>query len=115
MSYEGYVQVICKSGHYHIYDCYEWLDICDTTWDIDGQSPRVWKCPICGLGLAWRNGVDTTNGSFETNLETGKVERIDGHIEPEELGFYDDWKEDHYGNKYAVKVPLYKIPEEKNA
>jgi hypothetical protein len=112
MSYEGYTQVLCKNGHYHTYDCYTWSCICDTSWDIDKQEPREWKCPICQASLAWRNGVNLTNGSFEVNPETGKEERIDGYVELEENGFEDVWHEDHYGNKYVTKLMHYKVPDE---
>lgn len=48
-------------------------------------------------GVEWENRVDLTNGSSDED-----------YGEKEEIGFADQWKEDHYGNKYALRVPLYK-------
>jgi len=45
MSYEGYVQYWCKSGHYWAADCY---------------SPEPY-CPICKEKAIFENGVDETN------------------------------------------------------
>ena len=64
MSYEGYVQYLCEKGHYSSEDCY---------------MEELQKCPICGKKIVWRNGVDVTNGSFDTH----NGERIDGYVELE--------------------------------
>jgi hypothetical protein len=58
MSYEGYVQYLCKVGHGSIKDCYE-------------DDLKVCKC---GEPIVWCNYVDVTNGSFEGR------KRIDGYI-----------------------------------
>jgi len=60
MSYEGYVQYLCKVGHYIEQDCY-----------MDDLT----ICPVCKKEIVWHNDVDITNGSYEGD------ERIDGHIE----------------------------------
>lgn len=52
MSYEGFTQILCKNGHYFEKDAY---------FDWDGGEHKTWKCPVCGVGLAWQNGVDQTN------------------------------------------------------
>jgi hypothetical protein len=58
MSYEGYVQYLCKEGHSTEKDCYE-------------DDLRICRC---GSPIVWRNGVDVTNGSFEGR------KRIDGYV-----------------------------------
>lgn len=45
MSYEGYVQCICKKGHYFEQNAFEKA-----------------KCP-CGAQTGWVNAVDQTNGN----------------------------------------------------
>ena len=50
MSYEGYEQWLCKSGHLHHFNCYDLPDEED------------WKCPVCSEPLAFMSAVDTTNG-----------------------------------------------------
>ena len=53
MSYEGYVEFVCKKGNLFSYDCY----------DVNIEMPeKNWKCPSCGEEMAWRRGVDQTNG-----------------------------------------------------
>jgi len=66
MSYEGYVQYLCKNGHNWEQDCY-----------VDDFEAGSDKCPHCQQKAVWRNDVDTTNGSFEG----GK--RIDGYVDLE--------------------------------
>jgi len=63
MSYEGYVQIMCKKGHQWQKDCY------------DFESMDAERCPHCRSKAVWYNCVDLTNGSFED----GK--RIDGYVE----------------------------------
>ena len=69
MSFEGYEQVLCENGHLIHFDVME-------TFCNDSIQDRV--CSICGEKYVWFNVVDTTNGSFEINPDTGKEERIDG-------------------------------------
>lgn len=47
MSYEGYVQCICKNGHYYEYNAYA------------RDNDRV--CYQCGTESAWTNAVSETN------------------------------------------------------
>lgn len=63
MSYEGFTQRICETGHYLTLDCNEWGDDHDT-------------CPYCNKPWAWTNMVNTTNGSFDDDDK-----RIDGYVE----------------------------------
>ena len=58
MSYEGYVQYLCKVGHASETDCYE-------------DDLKVCRC---GSPIVWVNYVNTTNGSFEGR------KRIDGYV-----------------------------------
>lgn len=85
MSYEGYEELLCKKGHYSTHDC-------------NDDHPAV--CVICGEPNLYRHSVDQTNGynkEYPSTCEAPKTE----------IGFEDDWREDHYGNKYAVKIHLY--------
>lgn len=76
MSFEGFYQIICKSGHLAEVDCYD-------------SDPESWAChePVdgmfCGQRPGWWNLVDTTNGSYGM-----AADRIDGYIElsPSRLG-----------------------------
>lgn len=45
MSYEGYVRLLCESGHQDVYDCY---------------AVRPDKCR-CGARFVWERHVDQTN------------------------------------------------------
>jgi len=65
MSYEGYLQLLCKNGHQWTLDCYE----------IDHIELKDHKCPKCDEQAVWENMVDVTNGSFDDNDN-----RIDGYI-----------------------------------
>ena len=72
MSYKGYQQILCENGHYSEEDAY-------ATYWVNNQPP---KCLICGAEEAWKNSVNTTNGSFnvaEDGSET--MMRIDGFVE----------------------------------
>lgn len=64
MSYEGYIQYLCKRRHYNSFDVYD--------------DPK--RCEYCGEKMIWANGVDQTNGSYD---EDGS--RIDGYVELELL------------------------------
>lgn len=68
MSYEGYTQFLCKKGHY---------------WSVDCMGDEPDECPKCFGKVVWSNMVNVTNGSYDTNPETGKEERIDGYVELE--------------------------------
>lgn len=91
MGYSGYVQLLCKNGHYDAFDVYDNYDVCLT----------------CGESHVWKNNVDTTNGSFddEDNRIDGKVElEIDKHEEFAEC--------DKCHHKELVNTRTYKIPKE---
>lgn len=84
MSYEGYEEYLCKNGHYSSCDCY-----CS-----------VPKCPYCGSKFEFWHPVDQTNGAVEEDPSTRPALK-------EEAGFDDEWREDHYGNKYSIPIPRY--------
>jgi hypothetical protein len=93
MSYEGYVQHLCKNGHARNSDAY------------DSFEKEEYKCDACGAGLAWENHVDVTNGSFDMDGT-----RIDGFVElevdkPAEVCTCDKCK-----NSHIIKEATYKIP-----
>ena len=50
MSYEGYVQMLCCSGHLSTRE--------DETW---GSNVCEEECHVCGKGIVWRNYIDQTN------------------------------------------------------
>jgi hypothetical protein len=58
MSYEGYVQVLCKAGHSHNLDCYTADEY--TFAEERGSEDILWKCK-CGQVAGWWHAVDTTN------------------------------------------------------
>lgn len=49
MGYSGYTQYLCAQGHY-------------STSCVYNETPET--CSFCASRLVWRNGVDTTNGSY---------------------------------------------------
>jgi len=85
MSFEGYYQKLCPSGHYWDVDCYS-----------VGEEPE--KCPCCGQDEVWHNLVDTTNGSFEDD------KRIDGYVD---LKLVSERKCEHCG---SLLEQIYEIP-----
>lgn len=57
MSFEGYYQILCKTGHAG------YLDVHSTCNEGD------WRCPVCGEKAIWWNTVNTTNGEQEGYVE----------------------------------------------
>lgn len=64
MSYEGYIQRLCKNGHYREIDCY-----------FDDDAP----CPECNAEIAWQHNVDTTNDAGNPIKLKVKRKRICKH------------------------------------
>lgn len=85
MSYSGFTERLCLTGHFFMQDAY-------------ATAPE--HCSWCGKSFRYFHGVDQTNGYDES---------IPGSCcaPKEEIGFEDHWREDHYGNRYSVKIPLY--------
>jgi hypothetical protein len=54
MSFSGWWQTICETGHY-------------ATLDPFTEDPCAFTCPICGKGAVWEHLVDTTNGPDEAD------------------------------------------------
>lgn len=90
MSYEGFSQYLCKSGHLHEED----------SSIAYSETPTDAACRICGEAFVWRHDVDVTNGYDERHPSTCRAEL-------KEIGFDDQWGVDHYGNRYAVKKLRY--------
>ena len=116
MSYEGYRQVLCKNGHYHTYDCYEW------NYGGFGGAEEGWQCPICGEGMAWDHSVDLTNGSYCSCLRESSLDeeegceycdhgRIDGYVDLEIDKEAVKCTCESCGHVHVVEVETYKIPE----
>jgi predicted RNA-binding Zn-ribbon protein involved in translation (DUF1610 family) len=83
MSYQGYVQVLCKNGHYRKFDAYN-----DPTDFFEWENKKPWTCPDCGEKMVWSNNVDQTNGEdfgyVELEIEHDAEEeecRSCGHVE----------------------------------
>lgn len=94
MSYEGYEEFICPNGHH---------------WGVDAsvfnygnleEREQAYVCPHCKEKAKYACSVDETNGYNENNPWTFSGPK-------EEIGFDDEWHQDHYGNKYAVKIPKF--------
>jgi hypothetical protein len=86
MSYEGSEEFICSNGHYSVHNCYLGLPT---------------KCPVCDSTSGHTHFIDETNGYEENDPSTYPAPS-------ESVGFDDDWKVDHYGNRYAVKIHKYR-------
>lgn len=97
MSWEGYYQNLCKSGHYYISEDY-------------GYVPEDNSCPICKESVKWWNTVDITNGSFEWNPDSSKQERIDGYVELEVEVPAKICRCSCCGNEHKIQEETYKIP-----
>lgn len=85
MSYEGYVQVLCRSGHLHQIDAYNFSSI--------RISPKVgvqgaeWRCGFgCADLIGWYNHVDDTNSEEAGKVHLTKVTEEQG--ETCNLGHY---------------------------
>lgn len=85
MSYEGYTIYLCANGHKFSYDVY------NDPFEYSGI------CPICVEKIAWRYGVDQTNGPGEEPV-------FDVHTYEERSSC------EHCGATKAVKPATYKIP-----
>jgi len=46
MSFDGYYQILCKNGHLHHADMFDY---------------EYWSCWYCKYGIVWSNLVDQTN------------------------------------------------------
>ena len=66
MSFEGYYQVICKNGHYHLVDVFEYPIFEENDRRLKNSFfPYIFiKCPECDELTAWYNLVNITNGSY---------------------------------------------------
>lgn len=64
MSYEGYVEYLCKKGHYWSLNC----------WQADYDDLKN-VCPICKKKPVRENSVDTTNDEGEYWLKETKSEK----------------------------------------
>ena len=103
MSYEGYEQILCTQGHYIEQDVNAY-----TQWN-EGK----WFCPECGSPEAWRNNVNTTNGSWEDNGR-GKQVRIDGYVTLEVDQPPKKCSCSSCGNVHNISTATYKIPKNSN-
>ena len=106
MSYEGYEEKLCSNGHLsHSSDIYG--DFIEMEVDFElSESPLV--CNFCKAPFVFTHSINETNG---IELDDDGVPYPETISYPfKETGFDDIWKEDYYGNKYAVKRLKYEIP-----
>ncbi len=85
MSFEGYYEYLCPNKHH---------------WSCDVRDEGGPYCPVCNENPALYRLVDETNGVVEDDPSTMASPLL-------EVGFQDDWKVDHYQNRYAVKIKCY--------
>lgn len=97
MSWEGYDQILCESGH---------LSHRDITPFEDPDLYDKWRCGFCGGVVAWTNQVDITNGSHD---EDGT--RIDGYVELEVVEPESTCVCDKCNMLHIAKHTRYKIPQ----
>jgi hypothetical protein len=109
MSYEGYEQVLCRNGHLHSCDCYEFMCYEQADSEDENSCYTLWHCPTCGEIAAWINSVDVTNGSWDVD-ECGDEVRIDGYVELEELSPAETCSCPQCGHTHVVSKPTYRIP-----
>ena len=84
MSYEGRIQVICLTGHYREFDCYNEPEVCS-----------------CGAAFGMTNHVDDTNGEAY------------GAIKMADLAKFLKQPADVCPHCYqATSEPLYNVPDE---
>jgi hypothetical protein len=96
MSFEGFYQTICVSGHYN-----------STTDAYCFDNPEEdYLCLYCKGKLAWWNLVDVTNGSWD-----GEGNRIDGYIEVECIE-QNICECPTCGVKHRAKAPVFAVPKE---
>lgn len=86
MSYEGSTEYLCANGHYLCTSCYE-------------DAPD--GCSVCGAALSYSHSIDETNGVDPEDPGTMPGDK-------ECIGQDDQWREDHYHNRYAFAIPRYK-------
>lgn len=82
MSFEGYFQILCRSGHAKGADCFDEPNFDGPEkiqFEEDGEEydHPLWHCYDCNELAGWYNLVDETNGSHYEG------ERIDNYIELE--------------------------------
>jgi len=83
MSYEGYVELLCKNGHY---------------WTEDAYDCTEGVCHKCGEHFTWHHLVDETNGIV-----------YDGNGVPFSNTVPAKLEVDHY-EEVMIKVPIFKVP-----
>ncbi len=102
MSYEGYIQCICKNGHR--FNAPEDFSIRFGSSNEDVENTKS-ICPYCNARAALENSVDQTNGS-----EYGYIHDREWNtflLEPEEKKICD------CGFEHVMKHAVYRIPTKK--
>lgn len=98
MGYCGFTQYIGTCGH-------QWeVDATVLSYGTQAERKAVTKCPVPGCGCKAKvfADVDTTNGyGEEYGPDCVQVPMT-------KVGFTDEWRTDHYGNRYAVKHLTFK-------
>jgi hypothetical protein len=87
MSYEGYTQCICESGHYYTRDAFD--------------EDRV--CCECGRPAAWSNEVDETN-----EPDDGKI--LYSALVRNFLAFHAQVETCNLGHEHEISPDIFRIP-----
>ena len=116
MSYEGYEEHLCATGHQFEADAFAGAAYC---WD-DSSAPSLF-CPVCGEESVWHNPVDETNyeGFPYNNYVELTAEEVckcaecgNSHIKAEatyrvptekEMEKYREDRESHYDTMYTKR------------
>jgi hypothetical protein len=105
MSYEGYEQLLCANGHYsENHNIYNYDDQFANKCGVEG----------CEADIIWENDVNTTNGSFDFDIDEGGNEtsiRIDGYVELELLTEAQMCVCKCCNNQHEKTTATYKLPE----
>lgn len=103
MSFSGFYEYVCESGHYMSNDVYGI--------DVD-------KCYHCSKKLVWRHLVDQTNG-YGGDKEYAKehgLEYVEHYqdISAPKTKIDSEYVEriDCLGNKYYIEIPVYSLSED---
>lgn len=86
MSFEGSIEFIAKDGSYWVCDVYD--------------EPAKPLSPYTESPAEWWHLIDMTNGIVDDDANTFPAPK-------KRVGRIDIWREDHYGNRYAVPIDLF--------
>lgn len=108
MSWSGFFQILCNSGHLHTMDGY----------DFDFADIDAWKCSeTCAAPMRFWNMVDQTNPCTYDDCELSKAEKDVccnhgcGYIQLKEKT-PPEYKTCNLGYTHCVKPATYEVPKD---